>query len=832
VVSLFILLKGGISIEHLKIAAFNLNGLYLKLDKKLILKIDKFTIPHTKKRNTILNFEKDLDDINKILKFFDYISLKNIEFQDDKYTFLYTDHIFYITNNEFEVAAHNINRVGKELQGILDLIYIKKYDIRLFGKLVYNYEKDIALIHGDAQFKDIEVEFVINKQRDNFYYVAKSNNFKQLKPLIDQFGLPQNISVWITDNVTADDYMIDSFKGMVKIDKDGIDLMPKSIIARATLKNAVIKFQRGISPVIADKLYIRFEDGDLLFNLDDPSFEKILLRGSRVSIVKLADLQPILKLNLLFEHRLDSKINNILQSYDIKLPIRQRDGKVKTDLKIDIDLLRKEVEFGGDFNITKSTLSIGYFDLSVERGNLHIEDNIVKLKKVILKNDFIDGVAYGKIYLKKSEVAIKLNINKLYLGGKKDAFLSIEDRTIPIDIIYKNGANISLPSFLTFMNISDINKSATIELRDLKKFSNIVNELPISIVGGNLRLSTDDYNRYDFNGRLDRDECFFYEENNSFCLTQIPIKGSFSKDSLILKAFDDRLIFDTKKSIINLNRLNLDLKKYFDKEDKNSTKKSKSVISKRIKVIANNSILRYNKHILLTDKYQLGILPNGNFHFRGTLGRDLVTVTKKSKNLDIVANRIHDKMLHPLINFDGLQDGKYSVKISGVVGKRMRGTIRLDGGLMSDFKAYNNVLALINTIPALTTFKSPGFNSKGFKIEQGIVKFTIINSNKLIFDSVLIEGKSATISGDGVIDLVSKKIDIDLAIQTAKPIDKLISSIPVVGYIITGDDKSIMTLGLHIGGTLDKPKAETHTVKDVLMLPFNLIKRTIKGKNR
>ena len=141
-------------------------------------------------------------------------------------------------------------------------------------------------------------------------------------------------------------------------------------------------------------------------------------------------------------------------------------------------------------------------------------------------------------------------------------------------------------------------------------------------------------------------------------------------------------------------------------------------------------------------------------------------------------------------------------------------------------------MALINTIPALATFKSPGFNNKGFKIEQGIVKFTIINSNKLIFDSVFIEGKSATISGDGVIDLANKKIDIDLAIQTAKPIDNFINSIPVVGYIITGDDKSIMTVGLHIGGTLDKPKAETHAIKDVLMLPFNLIKRTINGKSK
>jgi len=298
----------------------------------------------------------------------------------------------------------------------------------------------------------------------------------------------------------------------------------------------------------------------------------------------------------------------------------------------------------------------------------------------------------------------------------------------------------------------------------------------------------------------------------------------------VIKAFSDRFILDTKKSIIKLNGLNIDLKKYFKTQDKNSTKKEKQVVVKKMKVVAKNSVIRYDTHRLLTDKYQLGILPNGNFHFRGMLDSDLIRVTKNGKHLEIVANLIHDKMLHPLINFDGLQGSRYTVKISGVVGEKMKGTIRLDGGLMSDFKAYNNVLALINTIPALATLKSPGFNSKGFKIEQGIIKFTMIKGKKLILDSLFAEGKSATISGNGVIDLDTKKIDVDLAIQTAKPIDKFISSIPVVGYIITGDDGSIMTVGLHIGGTLDKPKTETNTIKDILMLPFNLIKRTIKGK--
>ena len=102
----------------------------------------------------------------------------------------------------------------------------------------------------------------------------------------------------------------------------------------------------------------------------------------------------------------------------------------------------------------------------------------------------------------------------------------------------------------------------------------------------------------------------------------------------------------------------------------------------------------------------------------------------------------------------------------------------------------------------------------------------------LTFDKVLIKGKSATVSGDGTVNLVTKKINVDLAIQTAKGVGSLNGKLPVVGYILTGKNKSFLTVGLHIGGTLDKPVTKTSPIKDVLLLPFRMIERTFEsGKN-
>jgi len=219
-------------------------------------------------------------------------------------------------------------------------------------------------------------------------------------------------------------------------------------------------------------------------------------------------------------------------------------------------------------------------------------------------------------------------------------------------------------------------------------------------------------------------------------------------------------------------------------------------------------------------------LPGGNFHFRGELGQDSLIVTKHKEKLEIKADRIGDRMLHPLINFGGLQKGGYTLRMSGVPGKMMKGMIALENGVMSNFKAYNNVIALINTIPALATLSSPGFSAKGFVIKHGEIKFTVAEGKILTFDSVLIRGKSATISGDGIVNLETQKIDIDLAIQTAKGVGALVGKLPVVGYILTGKNRSFFTVGLHIGGTLEKPVTQTSPVKDVLMLPFKMLERT------
>jgi hypothetical protein len=209
---------------------------------------------------------------------------------------------------------------------------------------------------------------------------------------------------------------------------------------------------------------------------------------------------------------------------------------------------------------------------------------------------------------------------------------------------------------------------------------------------------------------------------------------------------------------------------------------------------------------------------------------DIIKFTKKNDNVTIQALRIKDEVLHPLINFNGLQRGRYSIKKEGNPEKIMKGEIIIEGGVMKDFKAYNNTAAFVNTVPALASLHKPGYSKNGFKIEEGVIEYRMIKRKHIIFDSIYIRGASATLVGKGELDLIKKTIDIDLAIHVARDIGKILGSVPLVGYILMGEEKSI-TVGLKISGTLSKPVVKTSAVADILSSPLGIIKRTLESPN-
>jgi hypothetical protein len=119
------------------------------------------------------------------------------------------------------------------------------------------------------------------------------------------------------------------------------------------------------------------------------------------------------------------------------------------------------------------------------------------------------------------------------------------------------------------------------------------------------------------------------------------------------------------------------------------------------------------------------------------------------------------------------------------------------------------------------------FDMQGYYIKDGFVNFKYNKDTKLLqLEDIYTKSKMIDFKGNGNINLKTKQIGINMDVVFMKDHSKFLNHIPVVGYIVTGDDGNFITQ-VDINGTIDEPNFETHTIENASTGAVNMIKRTI-----
>lgn len=856
-VALFIWLKIGIKADSLVFGKYKVEKLYIKIDKKLILKAENISIPRSKEKPSFDNIDKTFDSIKNLFTFFEYIELNKITFDNNHLGIVFADEILYVTSDDYEIAG-NIHREEKKFVAEVSMLYLKQRNITLVGKMMYDLNTEILETQGDFKAYNIEGKFKAKKENEEVDFNISTSTFTDLRTLIHTFDLDKDVNAWIVDRIRADRYKLTELAGKVHVQNDTFDVDYETLKATLVLDNVKIDYQKGLEKVLAKNAQLIFKDKTLYFNFNKPSYLGRDLEGSKGAIVGLLDKITSLELDLNISTAIDKEVQKILKSYALNIPVSHKgdnaqlkikmhiplddeypeEEKLTADVKVNVGAgtLRYEnlvlpikgaqVKYDStkvdaivfESQLRKGNLKIGKTKFPVVNGQIRYEKEIATLKNIHLKYDWVEGRLNGKINTKRQKADLTLKAKRITIG-KKDKILVLKNKTLPFTVDYRKNVHVKIPSLA--IDIKEKKKGLSIKLAKLEKIKPFLRNLPLQLNGGYINIISYENNRYIFKGELRRNSCFLYEKNNR-CHTRVPIEGKGSKNNLDFYAFSKRVHFNLAKSRIKINNINIDLEKFLK-----SKKRDKKGKSKKLVILGKKSNVRYKKHTLVTDSYDIEVKANGNVNAYGSTDGDIVKFSIKGKKFSLKALRVKDKMLHPLINFKGLKHGRYSIKQSGNLDKVMHGQIIVEGGVLKDFKAYNNTLAFVNAIPAIATLSNPGFSEKGFKIEEGLVEYRQIG-DKIIFDSIYIKGSSATIAGKGELNIAKKTIKMDLAIQTARELGKVLGSLPLVGYILMGKDKS-MTIGLQISGSLDKPIVKTSAAADILTLPLQLIKRTLES---
>jgi len=812
----YLFLKEGIQIDYIKLPLIQIEKLYLKYDKKLILKIDRLNIKKEKKKNRKKDIENFIKSFKYLPKFFQEVNIKNIDFLNYHVTFLYTDKIYFIDTDKYQFSAKLKIKDSKIFAHIPQFFY-KDFGFFADGNAIFDLKRGFFSFKGKYNISDIKGDIKTSLIKNRLLFFIDSDYFTNdnLKDITEKFTLNKEIKNWIYKYIVAKKYKLKYLKADFDINKKNF-YDPNKIEGIAYANNAYIRFNPKAKRVKCEKIEIKFKNDSLYFKLFNPKYQNKNLKGSYVVIKNLTKPNSYIDIVIKTKTPVDNEIKNLLLAYDIKLPIIQKKGFTNALVKIRVIFKTGDLDVKGYFSTKDSQIYISGIDLGVKNAVLNLHNNSLIIKNSFINiDDFIKTKAFGEIFFDKKIAKITLNDLNLNLKFNENPILDIKNLKEYMYIDFKNSkyTKIDLKNLNSKIKIYPDKISIFIkDIKNLEKFSTPLKKADIK--NGNLKIETKDYKIFNVEGIIKKDNKILADKKGNF-IKIFNFKGTISKK--------ETKIFINKKIVFKyINFLQIYINDYdiYLKKDQIKQKTNQN----RFYVYGKNANIIINGHKMLSEKFSLK-KEKKDFVFQNIYKNSNIKIFGKSEDFEISAKNLNDRFIKSFFNIYGIEGGKYFLKAKGNI-ENLKGKAWFYNANLKDLALINNIMAFLNTVPALVTFSDPGYSTKGFKVKKGEIDFRLKDSI-LNIDSLKFIGKSMNVEGIGEIDLKKNTINMKLKLQTLKKVTDIIKKIPIAGYILLGKEGKISTV-LKIEGDLVKPKISTKLPQETIKAPVNIIKRTLE----
>ena len=838
ILSLALLLKYGIKINDFEFYGVKLEQLYIKLDKKIIVRAKQIRLPKFKKESEqkssderLLNLSKSVDFIDTIVQ---EISLENVQIGDDfKLKILFLDDIFFVDSPylNVDIKFQNEQQDGIDLFSVRNLSF-KDFNVSISGEGSANFDKNDYKFEGN--FTSHELHGKLNfALKDTFLtYKAYDVEAGSIKNFIDELDrrieLNSEVKNWIYGYIVADDYELKEINGKADLAKNNFYL--NDLNATANTKNLLVKFEKGLSAVNVGEANITLKNSKLKFDLISPIYKGKKLDGSSVVInnifdEKSANLELLIKTKSIY----DEAINEILKAYKIIVPVRQLSGKMDASLKILIKLDEKSLE---NFD-EKSVIANGEFKLSdavleIAGSKFNTKNALIKLINTTNLNidatgfglEFFKANAKADINLQKSTGEIKGVIESFDLKEKNDEILTFKNEPFNAFLDFSKAGEtlLKIEPFGLDMSFGNESKITTKNSKFFIESSPVLKEN--GVYGfDELSIKSKDFTDLEIFAKEANFDLPFLDKNGSKYEND-DLKILVSKAGVKVDSASKKLSLDIKEKVISVKTKDLNLLVL----DDNKTSEQSTPLE----------LLAKNGDIILRDLNKT--LPFASFSaekkgkstsLNGLAQQGRVGYFNDEKSINLDATDISGEFINDLFGIKSFEGGKFRLKMLGENSKNFKAEVRFFDTFLKDYIFYQRLLSFLNSVPSLLSFKTPDFNDKGFTVKNGKILLTR-NGDMIEFLAIEMIGTSADIGGRGTIDLKSKKINIDLELKLLKDASSIIDKIPLVNQIILGKDRSLSTV-IAIRGTTDKPEYSTQILQDALLSPLKIIRNVIQA---
>jgi uncharacterized protein YhdP len=174
-------------------------------------------------------------------------------------------------------------------------------------------------------------------------------------------------------------------------------------------------------------------------------------------------------------------------------------------------------------------------------------------------------------------------------------------------------------------------------------------------------------------------------------------------------------------------------------------------------------------------------------------------------------------------------EGLLTLKASDGTGRfsGLNGQARLvvENGWISQTNPILNALALIS-LERIFKPGSPGVQDGRLYFDriEGEIE---IEKGKILVQNLTFQSPAINAAGTGTIDLNRDHLQLKIGLQPLGTLDSVVSSIPLIGNILTGKEKSLVVYSLEVTGSLSNPQIKNVPLKNIGESALGYVERMV-----
>jgi hypothetical protein len=153
-------------------------------------------------------------------------------------------------------------------------------------------------------------------------------------------------------------------------------------------------------------------------------------------------------------------------------------------------------------------------------------------------------------------------------------------------------------------------------------------------------------------------------------------------------------------------------------------------------------------------------------------------------------------------------------------------TLNARNGEIRKYALISQIFSLLNVYKIIQTGDIDILSSR-FSYNRLSSTFTIKDS-VMTFDDFFLDSNSIQISAVGKYLLKEKKIDAVLGVQPLESVDRTLSMIPVLGWVLTGNKGKLIVVSMKAQGPIDDPKVQIAPIKTISNAITRPLLRTLR----